>query len=429
MNSPTSSSALRRSLVAAALSLPAIGSFAADPLTLDAAIAQVAATHPDLRLVSAQSDVLAAQRDLAEQKPAWSADLQVENAFGTREAKGFDEAEFTLTLSSVLEGGGKLDARRALAQSRYDALAIERETRRLDLLAETARRYLAVVGAARYSEMAQQDIEQRQQAVTAAQQRFRAGASPESVVLTAQAALARAELARDRADQEGAAYRQQLAALWGERNPTFTVVKADPLELPEIESLDALSAVLDRTPELAQFAGEARIAEARLQLARSAAALDLNWQVGARRLQASDEVAFVGGLSMPLGSGKRAQPEIRSAEAELAALSISREAKGMSLYSTLLEAHGRYTLAQADVRRLQSEVLPKLASAEQSAGRAFRSGALSYLEWSQLQSEQAQARRQQLDTALDAQRALIEIQRLTGQAMVLPSSDATKEHP
>jgi cobalt-zinc-cadmium efflux system outer membrane protein len=35
-----------------------------------------------------------------------------------------------------------------------------------------------------------------------------------------------------------------------------------------------------------------------------------------------------------------------------------------------------------------------------------------------LQSERTNARKQQLDVALDAQRALIEIQRLTGQAFV-----------
>jgi cobalt-zinc-cadmium efflux system outer membrane protein len=63
-------------------------------------------------------------------------------------------------------------------------------------------------------------------------------------------------------------------------------------------------------------------------------------------------------------------------------------------------------------------VLPKLADAEAAAERAYRAGAISYLEWAQLQSERTAARRQQLDTALDAQRALIEIQRLTGDAFV-----------
>lgn len=75
---------------------------------------------------------------------------------------------------------------------------------------------------------------------------------------------------------------------------------------------------------------------------------------------------------------------------------------------------GRYTVAQAEVARLHDDVLPKLARAEQAAERAYRAGAISYLEWAQLQSERTAMAQQQLDVALDAQRALIEIQRLTG---------------
>ena len=134
---------------------------------------------------------------------------------------------------------------------------------------------------------------------------------------------------------------------------------------------------------------------------------------------------MVGGVSLALGSRNRAQPEIRAAEAELEALSIEQEASGLSLYSTLVEAHGRYSVAQVEVRRLQTEVLPKLARAEQAAERAYRAGAISYLEWAQLQSERTAMAQQQLDVALDAQRALIEIQRLTGQALVTPPPAAS----
>ncbi|HHA2701632.1 TPA: TolC family protein, partial [Stenotrophomonas maltophilia] len=55
----------------------------------------------------------------------------------------------------------------------------------------------------------------------------------------------------------------------------------------------------------------------------------------------------------------------------------------------------------------------------------YRAGAISYLEWAQLQSERTAMAQQQLDVALDAQRALIEIQRLTGQALVAPPAAAS----
>jgi cobalt-zinc-cadmium efflux system outer membrane protein len=275
-----------------------------------------------------------------------------------------------------------------------------------------------MAGARSQRDIADRDIAQRKRTVAGARQRLQAGASPESVVLTAQAALARAELDRARAVERYAAARQHLAALWGERAPTFDVGAGDPLQLADIGDADALSALLDRTPELQQFASEQRIREARLQLARSDTHADLEWSMGVRRLQAGGDVGLVASIAMPLGARSRAQPAIHAAEAEIASLEIERESRDIALYSTLVEAHGRYRVAQLEVARLREDVLPKLAKAETAAERAYRAGAISYLEWAQLQSERTAAYRQQLDVALDAQRALIELQRLTGDAIV-----------
>ncbi len=407
-----------KAVLVAACALAVWPSLAADRLTLNDAFERVAKTHPDLRLLGPRRDALTAERDRAAFRPPWVVGAELENVGGTGDASGVQGAELTLTLASVFERGGKLEARRTLGQSRIDALALEREVRRLDLLAEVARRYLAIVSAMRQREIAQLDIGQRTRTVAGARKRLEAGASPESVVLTAQAMLARAELDHARADQRHVAARQHLAALWGERAPTFDVVAANPLALPRIAAFGELADLLQRTPELAQFAGELRIREARLQLARTSASADLDWQIGVRRLQASDDVALVGSISMPLGGATRAKPEIRQAQAELVSLEIEREARGLALYSTLAEAHGRFLSAQVEVDRLQRDVLPKLTRAEAAAEQAYRAGAISYLEWAQLQSETTNARKQQLEAALEAQRALIEIQRLTGESFV-----------
>lgn len=400
---------------------------AGDRLTLDDAFARVAASHPDLRLPALRGEILAAELDEALQRPALRTGVELENAPGTGDYSGVDGAELTLSLASVLERGGKRDARRALAQGRIDALAPEREAARLDLLAETARRYLDVVGAKHRRDLADADIAQRTRTVAAARHRFQAGASPESVLLTAQAALARAQLEQRRAAQTMDAARQHLAALWGEREPRFETTDTDPLALPAIADFDALAATLERTPELVRFANERRIGEARLQLARSQAKADIDWQMGVRAFNDTDDVALVASASLPLGGARRAEPQIRAAEAGLAMLEVERESRGVSLYSTLVDAHGRYRVAQLEVLRLRDDVLPALARAEAAAARAYRAGAISYLEWAQLQSERTAVARQQLDTALDAHRALIEIQRLTGDALVQPTARTEQE--
>ena len=421
---------LRLAAVAALTLAPCIGiaqqldTPVSQTLSLDDAFARVANTHPDLRLLGPRQQVLLAERAQATQRPPWVVGAELENALGTGDASGLQGADLTLSLASVFERGGKLDARRTLVESRIDALAVERETKRLDLLAETARRYLAMLAAREQREIAQFDIAQRRRTVAAARHRLQAGASPESVVLTAQAAFAKAELERARAEQRHAAARQHLAALWGEHSPGFDVATVDPLRLEAIEDIATMETLLARTPELRAFASEQRVREARLQLARSETSADIDWSVGLRRMQADGDLGLVAGVSMPLGARDRAQPGIRAAEAELTSLGIEREVKDMALYSTLVEAHGRYRVAQLEVARLRDDVLPKLARAEAAAERAYRAGAISYLEWAQLQSERTAARKQQLEVALDARRALIELQRLTGEALVADASAA-----
>jgi len=89
----------------------------------------------------------------------------------------------------------------------------------------------------------------------------------------------------------------------------------------------------------------------------------------------------------------------------------------------LAEAHGRYVTARLEVQRMQADVLPQLQKAERAAERAWRAGAASYMEWAQLQAMRIEARQRQLDAAIAAHTALIEIQRLTGQGML--ATDAT----
>lgn len=387
-------------------------------LTLERAVERVARAHPDLRLIDGQRDVLSANYDAASLRPPLTLGATVENALGTGAYRAFDQTEVTVTLAGVLERGGKLDARRALAQANIDKLAPQREITRLDLLAETARRYLAVTAAIGQREIADLDIEQRRRTVEAARRRLVAGASPESVVLTAQAALAEADLDKARANQAETAARRSLAALWNDRAPAEGMVSGDPLTLPELQGFAQLSAYLERTPELAQLAGEARVREAQVRLARSDATPDIQWQVGGRAFRDGNDVGVLAGFSVPLGSAARAQPGIRAAEAAQALSNIERESVLVGLNSLLATAHGQYTTAQLEVSRIGTDVLPRLAEAETAAERTWRAGAISYMEWAMLQDQRVQARRRQLDAAISAQNALIEVQRLLGQPIV-----------
>ena len=385
------------------------------PIDLPRAIERVIDSHPDLKTFTYTDLGLRAAADLAAQRPALVAGGSVQKDFGTSSGNGL---QFSLTLASVLERGGKREARQALAASRIDALANQRQAKQLDLLAEVARRYLDVVAAQAQAAVAASDQIQRERTLDAATRRVQAGASPESAKLMAEAMVARARLDQERARADAAAAYRRLAILWGEREPVNRIAQGDPLSLPAVPEFDALARWLERTPALRQFADESRIREARVQLARSARDADINWQVGVGRLQEGSNWGVIGAVSIPLGAARRAEPEIRQAQAELDALSLERESSEMSLYATLAQAYGQMASARSEIERCRDDVLPRLVRAEAAAERAYRAGALSYLEWAQIQTETTAVRKQQLAAAVEAQRALIEIQRLTAESFV-----------
>jgi outer membrane protein, heavy metal efflux system len=392
-------------------------------LRLDDAFQRVIATHPDLAVLRLRESGLAAEQRRASQRPPLQVGASAENVFGTGTASTVDAAEITLSLSSVLERGGKREARIALANGRFDAVELLREARRLDLLAEVARRYLDVVAANAQIDMARADVAQRERALVAAGQRVAAGGAPESVALAAKASGIRAQGDVHRAERAASLARRRLALLWGGADSDFAVAERDLPGLPRLVEFNVLVALLERTPELRAFAHEARLREARLQLARSSRRPDLEWQVGLRRLQAESDWALVGSISVPLGSAARAMPEIDAVSAEIEALALERDGTQRALESTLAEAHGRLESALADAVQLEVDLIPLLMRAEQSAENAYRRGAISYLEWAQLQGETQSAQRQRLAARLEAHRALIELQRLTGDTLRSPGDD------
>jgi cobalt-zinc-cadmium efflux system outer membrane protein len=197
------------------------------------------------------------------------------------------------------------------------------------------------------------------------------------------------------------------------------------MQLPALQDFGVLADTLQRTPELAVLAGERRVREAQLQLARTQARPDISWQAGVRNSRDSGDTSLVAGFSLPLGSVSRAGPEIRAAEAELALNGVEREARALQLYATLAEAHGRYETSRLEVTRMARDVLPKLQRAENAAEKAWRAGAISYMEWAQLQAMRMDARGRQLDAAIAAQTALIELQRLTGQGLLASADGST----
>ncbi len=415
---------IRAALAAAVLCVCAYApAGAASPLSLNDAFRRVIETHPDLESYRFTEDARRAEADLARQAPPLRMAVDAENLLGTGGVSSFQSAELTLSLASVIERGGKRDARFGVADERLRGVELLHEAKRLDLLAEVARRYLDATAATASAALTRDDLAQREQLVAAATERRKAGIEQSSAPLAAEAArlLVAAEL--ERTIRAASHARRRLAVLWGSTEADFELAPIDLGALPPLPDYETLVRLLAETPELQRFAHETRLREARLQLARTERVADIDWQVGVRRLQSGSDWGLVGSVSIPFGSASRAEPGIRAADAELAVIEFEREGQQRALQATLAEAWGQLDLAIGHARRIETEVLPALQRAADAAERSYRTGASSHLEWTQLLGDMIEARRERLDAALTAHRALIELQRLTGRTFAVAAGN------
>ncbi|MFM8517862.1 MAG: TolC family protein [Nevskiaceae bacterium] len=402
-----------------AVALWCLGSMVqAAPITLDAAFAKVIASHPELRGFALQSEVRQAELAAAALPPQLSVGVSIENAVGSGDYRSFDVSETTFTLAGVIERGGKREARRAMAAARFDAVGIERSAMQFDVLAETARRYLDLAGWQARQPLLEAELAQRERMADSARQRFTIGAAPQTMALKAEADVAATRAALSASRTGAAVAARRLALMWSDRTGAALEAMPLPASVPALPSFEDFRKALPGAPELTRFATARRIREARQRLAVAGASADVDWELGVRHLAGTGDVALIAGARLPRGGSLRPADEQSIARAERAALDFERESIEAQLDAALLEAWAQANAAAEQVRALESDVLPKLRDAAASAERAYTAGALSYLEWSEVQSSVRSGLEAALEAKLDWRRSMIEIQRLTAEPVI-----------
>ncbi|MEQ9208738.1 MAG: TolC family protein, partial [Pseudomonadales bacterium] len=126
------------------LSIPAVRAEEAS-LTLNHALSRAMAQNPRLQVFDQRLEGLGGRRLTAGQNPALEASVEVENFLGSNNLQGIDNAEYTLSLSSILELGGKRQARVQVVDSRYGLVEAERRAETLDVLGQVTQRFVATL--------------------------------------------------------------------------------------------------------------------------------------------------------------------------------------------------------------------------------------------------------------------------------------------
>lgn len=397
------------------LSVPV--TFAAIPdasLTLSQAVARVLENNPQLQ--AADFDARAAAERIRQQGQStpYELGMDLENFAGSGAASGVHEAETTLSLGRVLEPGDKPLRRSEVAGLEAGLLRHDQDAQRLDLLAETARRFLTVARVQAERELAGQRVALMRRTLQSVEQNYRIGKAPAAERSRVQIDLARAELALEETDHLLSNGRRQLAVMWGAFDPDFETVLADIFRLDAEPDFAVLDQMIERNPAIARLVTTERLSEARLLLARTRARPDLDLRAGVRYLNATDDVGLVFSLRMPIGSAGRSSAYVIEAESLAAREPLLAQDQRLALRATLSGLHQELVHARDRFETYERRIIPAADKALADYSQGYAAGRYSLLELSAAQDTLLEARAEALSAAAEHHAVSIEIDRLIG---------------
>lgn len=386
-------------------------------LTLQRAWAAALLQSPELAGSAWEVRAAEARRLQAGLLPNPELDAEVEDVGGTGAYHGTDAAQTTLGISQLIELGRKRHWRSRVAELDRDLAGWDYEMKRVEVLTETARRFIAVLAAQRRLELAQDNARLAGEVMDATDKRIKAGTiSPVEHDRQRVETLA-AEMALERTRTLLTVARERLAASWGSTDPRFDAVSGELDAVQAIPSIQQLKSVVAQNPSVARWTTEMVRRQAMVDAAKAQRIPDLSLGAGVRRYNDSEDNAFVFGVSFPLPLFDRNQGEVRAAQMEAAGADASRRATEVDVKTALASAYADLSNARTAAVVLHEETLPAAQRVFEATRKAFAQGAMNYIEVLDAQHTLIGIRSEYLEALAEYHEAKAAVEGLIGQSL------------
>ncbi len=414
-------------LVILSITLPFTTSAAdrANSLTLADALARTLRGSPELAADDWELRAAEARKLQAGLRPNPTLTLEVENPTGSGTLKSGDQMETTLTLSQLIELGGKRPARVSEAEAGRAVVEWEYQVRRVEVLKETTLSFIDALAAQRRLELAEEVARVFEEAVALTRQRIAVGKVNAVEEIRAQVAGSSARLEVEQARRDVALARGNLAAQWGARTADFGAVAGSLDEHDQPPSLHSLRERLLGNSHLSHWSAEREKRAATLAKEKTLARPDLVFHAGPRMEGKGSEATFIAGFSIPLPIGNRNEGNIAEAHANLAKLGEEKRAAEAHAFAALNEAYQKLTGAAREIAILEESIIPGAKDAERQLNDGYAAGRFTQFEVFDARRTLNAARVQHVRALADYRKARAELDALTAQ----PISLSPARHP
>lgn len=363
-------------------------------LTLAEALAR-AGSSPFQDAASAGVRAAQAQRVVAGLRPNPSIVAEAENVAGSGIYQGLRSSETTLGLALPLELGGKRGARVAVADAQIGRADLQAEIVRADLRLRVTQAYVLASAAQRRAAIANDQVSIAAEVLRAAKVRVRAGRASPLEEQRADLGRIAAEGAMERAERSADVASANLARLLA-----MPVRILDGAWFNQVAAIAPLASTA-ATGTLAASAARADLdtATAQVRLARSQRVPDITLSASARRLEQTNDMAAVFGVSIPL-------TVFNSGRAAVAVAMAQRDQTDALRRVALLDAEQGIATAQAEAANAATTARNMAGPTLAAASEAARIARIGYREGKFGQLDLLDAERTLLDTRIAAIDAL-----------------------
>lgn len=340
--------------------------------------------------------------------------IEVENFAGSGDVSGIKSSETTIALSQLIELGDKRLKRQKIAANDYSLARWDYEIKRIDLLAETARAFIAVLGKQEMLAITKEINGLANDVYSTVSKRVAAGKASKLEEIKARVELSKTRLDSINTEKQLQKSQQSLATLWGDSEITFTDLLGDINQTTAPPDLNTIVDNINHNPDMARWVSEISREQNSINLARAQTIPDVTVSAGMRHLNASDDIAAVASISIPLFIFNNKQTGVRRSEAGLGRAIKQRETSELKIRSALMQNYQQLKILYGEVSVLKDELIPAAEEAFVASRKIYQLGKLDLLGLLDAQRTYFDVRKQYIESLSAYQLMVITIERLIG---------------
>ncbi len=386
-----------------------------DSIALGDAVSRAIENNPHIRAAFMEIEARHAESAQASYKPNPELSLDVENFLGSKSKSGFGAAEETLQISQTIELGDKRLKRLRAANLEASVAGWDYEVARLAVAAKAADYFIDVLASQERIEVLDDFIATAVKTKNAVEAQVTGGKAAPIDVDRAKVVLARVTAQRDLETARNLASRRSLSSLWGlSESILFKRAAGKLASARTVPDLAAVTAKINANPSIARWSDEIGKRYAMLDVERSKVIPDVKVGFGTRTFNDDGSAALVASVSVPLQVFDRNNGNTAAAERRVARSQFEEEAARRDLTSSLIEVLGTMSVAAAQIRSLEANVLPSARSAHELTRSGYNEGKFDVLHLLDTQRILLETQFEAVNARADFTKAKVRLDMLTG---------------